>query len=247
METATIVNDETPRFKADAESKVKCKIHPKPKASLGDEVSKIDLSWEPDIMLTTNIEITNETVGVEMQSGGGKFKPVDVKPIERGGKWNYIIERVPCEDQKIRFFAKSHAGIVYSPFTKEINASKKEDIIDSNYELSPPRNVTGRMTKDKIIVSWMKTKCAEDYYVKFSCVHSELDDSVTVEVVNTNYELHLTPEQKKCKEWEVEITAYLGGKDSKQPARIVVKESNDDSQSMATTVTKCWSYKSYLL
>ena len=220
-------NDEKPRFVAEAESKVNCKIRHKTISNLGDEVDKIDLSWEPSTMLTNLVEITEDVVGVEMQSGGGQFKQIDAEPTKKSGKWNYIIGRVPCESQVIRFFAENAAGRSYSPFTKKINASTTEEIKEAGYKPSPPRSVSGRMRKDKVSVRWERSRCAADYDVEFICVRPELEDKRRIEhIVEPSYQLQLMAGQK-CTKWEVAVTAFLGSKNSKA-ARIHVSYSDEN-------------------
>jgi len=226
---ATYADEEKPRFKADAESKVSWKIPTKRRSEIGD-VSKIDLSWEPSDMLE-NIQITNDGVGVEMRSGDGEFIPVVAEPTKKSAKWKYNIERIPCENQTIRFFAENPAGKAYSNFTIEIPASTTDEIKKAIYEPSPPRDVSGTSTRDKLTVSWERSKCAEDYNVDLICYKSKLDELPElkdIEVVVPTYTHLLTADQKECTEWEVEVIAFLGEKYSEE-ARIRVSYSDDDN------------------
>ena len=229
---ATYAEEEKPRFKADAESKVTLEIPTKLRSEI-DDVSKIDLSWEPSEMLE-NMEITNEGVGVEMRSGDGEFKPVVAEPTKRNGKWKYNINRIPCENQSIRFFAENPSGKVYSQFKIEIPASTTDEIKKAAYEPSPPRNVSGTRTRDKLIASWERSKCAEDYNVDFICYLSSLDELPefpeleNIEAVAPTYTHLLTADQQECTEWEVVVIAFLGEKYSEK-ARIRFSNLDDDN------------------
>ena len=171
-----------------------------------------------------------------MRSGGGGFLPVDAQPKKRSSKWKYKIARIPCENQSIRFFAENPAGRVYSQFTMDIPASTPEEIKKAAYEPSSPGSVSGRRTKDKVIVSWEKSKCAQDYNVDFSCSVSELGELpeikhiTSITSIQPNYELSLTADQRKCTEWEVAVTAFIDDSYS-EPAIIHVSYSDDSDYS----------------
>ena len=253
LQTTMDTNNEKPRFKDDAESKVFWEFPSKPqKLGGGRDVSKIKLSLEPSSMLEKWV-----AVEVEIQSGGGQFKVVDEESHKLGGKWQYTIKRVPCEEQTIRFFAVNDVGKSVSPFTKKIAASPSEEIAKSKYELRPPGNVEGRITKDKLSLSWEESKCAQDYSVQLVCVSPELPglEKVPEETVSEpRYELDLRTDQRECIEWDATVTALLGENKYSDPSstrltfsdteetdtRILSMETHDtnepDTKSMATKV-----------
>ena len=103
---------EQPKFLQDMDGKVKLDFVELPR-STGEDVYQLKLNWQPSLMIEdmVGIDSMNGGVGVEIRSGDEtKYKRVEETSIKRG-QFNYIIKRVPCEEQHIRFFAKGRLQI----------------------------------------------------------------------------------------------------------------------------------------
>ena len=136
-------------------------------------MNKIFLEWTPSEMIEDmgGIDSQDGGVGVEIISGDDtEYQIVDVTKTVRGGKFEYIIRRVPCERQNIRFFAKNSEGIEYLNHKETITASSSEEIENSSFDLEAPSDVVGMITGEKLIVTWNPSKCATGYWVRFHCL-----------------------------------------------------------------------------
>ena len=141
---------EKPKFLQEKNGKVKLEFVELPRSS--KDVNQIKLSWQPSLMIEdmTGIETLNGGVGVEIRSSDEtEYKRVEETSI-KGGKFSYVIKRIPCEIQHIRFFAVNSDGTAYHEYRTPVEASSAEEIERSSFILKPPQNVVARMQGDKV-------------------------------------------------------------------------------------------------
>ena len=165
---------EKPKFLQDMDEKVEQGFVELPRSSKED-VNQIKLSWRPSLMIEdmTGIETQKGGVGVEIRSGDEtEYKLVKETRI-RGGKFSYVIKRIPCEIQHIRFFAVNSDGTAYHEYRKPVKASSAEEIERSSFILKPPQNVVARMQGDKVGFNQF-TNIPEQPETKVSKINNDL-------------------------------------------------------------------------
>ena len=121
------------------------------------------------------------------------------------GKYNYVIDIVPCVDHVIQLYAKNNEGISYfDGFANTIPASSAEDISRSTYVLQTPTNARHETVNsgDSVVVYWDPVQCAKSYGVEFRGA----DETITKTSDETKYEM---TELDQCSEYDIYVYAII--------------------------------------
>jgi len=198
----SIASSAVPIFKTDAEDKVSWKFKERPR----QDVSKINIEWEPFAMVEDSSSIDRKELSVLIKSGDGEYAPITRRPRVRGGKYMYTsIDIVPCKEHHLRFVVKSSEGEEQSfDLSEPIPASTPEQIAASGFTPEMPTNVHIEQHEDSVLISWDPSECATSYLLRFEGTAAEFDKEVTENSATIT-------EFDSCSQYDIFATAVADG------------------------------------
>ena len=177
------------------------------------EARLLDMLEDPGVVVKDRVLVEHK------DSRQQDWAEVAAAPSLRGGVYRWTIaDTVPCRDHSVRLTVFGEDGsrnTFYYPHT--IVAPRLADIAGSGYRPATPGPVQQGVQGDgSMVLSWAEAACAASYEVIYSPTIGP-GDTRSVEVEGT--EVTLTG-LASCQEYEVSVTAVLGGQYSEDEAKL---------------------------
>jgi len=177
-----------------------------------EDFTKIDVEAQPLSMIETPSSIDTNHITLEIKSGDGEWREINIAPSVRGGVYRWTEYNVdPCVNHNVRIWVhgldESKSSFNY-PLT--ISAASLDDIIASGYRPKIPAHVqVGEYSEGTVEISWTPSKCVHSYDVTYQKVTGGKIFSKQVQASKES-SITLTDVLDTCSEYEVRVVAVIG-------------------------------------
>jgi len=200
-------------FKSDAADKIKAAY--KTSRRKGVDYSKIEVEWQPFLMVENPSCINEEQLFLEMNHDGGDAGWVQVggKMKDSGpqGKFKWTLDVAPCKDHYFRVWVDGEGNQASFALPNPVEAVSDEILKGSHYEVSAPTSLKATvLSGNEVQITFEPSECALEYEISYNKADSNEDQQTIRISKDDGNSFTLTDGIEACTDYRYQIYAYIG-------------------------------------
>lgn len=200
-------------FKSDAADKIQAAF--KTSHRKGVDYSKIEVEWQPFLMVEEPHCINQDQLFLEMNHDGGDGGWVKVGGNMRAsgarGKYKWVLDVAPCKDHYFRVWVDGDGQQASFALPNPVNAISDEDLKASDYEVLAPTSLNAHvMSGSEVHITFTPSECALVYEISYGKEDSAEEMKSLKISKDEGNSFTLTDGIEACSDYSYTVLAYIG-------------------------------------